>query len=139
MNRHLLLLSLLGLSAGCAAATAPKIPFTKVPPNPDKAVIYLYRPAGFVGSALMPKVSCGSETVALGPGNYHAFIAAPGHVQCASSYYENSAAVDLDLKPGQDYYVKQTSSMGFFVGHVHLATVAPDYGLQETSACSQVQ
>ena len=122
--------------AGCATSETGN-PYKKAIAPPGKAVVYLYRPNAVAGSGLTPTVLCAGSATELRPGMYHPFEIDPGHIQCTSSYYENSASVDLDVLPGHDYFVKEFTGMGFFIGHVHLATVDPDYGQSETEKCRE--
>jgi hypothetical protein len=130
-------LSVLFLLSSCAT-TPEGNPYKELAPPPGKAVVFVYRPATISGVALTPKVQCAGQEAILRPGNYQPFILDPGHIQCVSNYIENTAVVDLDVAPSHDYYVKETIGMGFFVGHVHLATVDPAYGQNETQNCRSV-
>ena len=78
MNRRLLLL-LLGVVAtaafGCAVQGQP---FEKISSPPGNAVIYVYRPYSYASSLILPAVTCGEDTVRIGPGGYHAFVVPAG-------------------------------------------------------------
>jgi hypothetical protein len=67
-------------------------------PQPQEAVIYVYRPYNYAGSLLRPAVTCDDDTARIGPGGYHAFVVPAGHVTCNVAT-ETADAVELDAEP----------------------------------------
>ena len=114
------------LSAQVPSSTAPG----SAPASPTKdsqATVYIYRYKQFVGSALTPSVFCddfelarmsnGKFLVAKFPAGKHAFRS-----------NDNQAGIDLDLKSGQDYYIRVEIAAGMMKGHGRLLLVAPEQG-----------
>lgn len=123
----------------CAcAATGPKFQAESAPPQ-DRATVYVYRDAGFVGGGVTYMVSAnGVEIARLPAGGYFVYHAPPGEVEF-SAQTEAKTSVTLDARAGETYYVKGTIGVGFFVGHPHLTVVSNEVGAREVAACSLVE
>src|SRR5271167_2049887 len=104
MNRRLLV-SLLGAVAavgfGCAVDGDP---FEKITSPPGNAVIYVYRPYSYAGSALRPAVTCGEDTARIGPGGYHAFVVPAGEKVVCSIQTDTADEVEIQTER-RVYYV----------------------------------
>ena len=127
-----LAVSLLFLS-GCAASGAA---FRKVDTaaNEGKAVVYVYRPYSIFGAAVESNVTCGSNGVHLKPGGYHAFVVEPGGTECVARS-EVTEQVMVNVKAGEEGFVKATLGMGMMKGRTHLELVDKATGLEEIQDC----
>ena len=116
---------------GCAASGPA---FQKVTAPTGKSVIYAYRSSSIMGAAIQPAVHCGSDSAVLSRGGYHPFVVDPGAVTCSAST-ESTAEVNVDAKPGEENYVRESIGVGFFVGRPHLKVMDKQTGEQEASDC----
>ena len=128
------LLVLISLLAGCASG----LPFKSVTEIPQgKGLVYIYRPASVVGSAISYDIFTGNEKIGrLLPGGYLTYFATPGELELWGKT-EAKGSITLDVKADQIQYVKGSLSVGFFVGRPVLMTVEPEVGQQEIAECKQ--
>jgi hypothetical protein len=115
---------------GCAVQGRP---FEKLSSTPREAVVYVYRPYNYAGSLLRPAVTCGDDTVRIGPGGYHAFVVPVGHVVC-NVETETADAVEIDAEP-HAYFIKEEFGWGILTGHPHLNPVDNDKVQSEIQTC----
>ncbi len=123
---------------GCAHGSKAQMfsPLTEM--APDQGVVYVYRPKGFVGSAVVYKVHAnGTPVSALPPGRYFVYQGV-GPVEF-SAKTEIRTAVTIDIQPGQTYYIKGGVLPGAFIGNALLQQVTPDRGEAEIVKCSLAQ
>jgi len=127
-------LAMICLMAGCAQGP----PFKKVTEIPQgKGLVYIYRPAGIVGSAVRYEVYAGTDDVGhLVPGGYLTYFANPGELEIWGKT-EARGSVTLDVKAGQEQYVKGSLGVGLFVGRPILTVVEPQVGQREIRDCKQ--
>jgi len=131
----LVLLSVGTLIAGCTAIGGK--PFTPVDPTSDKAVIYIYRPRTFVGGAVSYPIYINNQKVTTLPHTgYYGYLAEPGEVFVAAKTPENEAHVKLDVKAGEEYYIKGGTATGQFSGRATLDQVHPSQGREEIKNCA---
>ncbi len=128
--RYPLLAALAAALAGCAVQGAP---FAKAAAPPDHAVIYVYRPYSYAGSLLRPPVTCGDETVRIGPGGYHAFVVPVGTVTCDVPG-ETGDRVELQAE-ARVYYIREEIGWGVLSGHPHLDPIDLDQAQTEIQQC----
>jgi hypothetical protein len=119
------------LLVGCAVQGER---FQRAQAPPGNAIIYVYRPYKYDGSLLHPPVTCGEQTVKIGPGGYHAFIVPVGHVVCSVKGEESSDAVDIDAQP-RVYYIKERIAWGLLRGHPQLDPQDTDKAHTEIQQC----
>jgi hypothetical protein len=120
------------LAAGCAVQGHG---FERAYAPPGHATIYVYRPYSYAGSLLRPAVTCGEETARIGPGGYHAFIAAAGQsVDCSVQSSETADQVEIHAQP-RVYYVKEQIGWGVLTGHPHLNPMDADEAQTEIQRC----
>jgi hypothetical protein len=126
----LFLLLVAVLSAGCASGPAFE-PVASVPA--DKALLYFYRPASH-GALYKPTVSVNDKAVvALQAKGYFPYLASPGKVRLSITNI-GTIATNLDVAPGQTYYVRAgTVFMG--VGVPFIEAVPPETGAKEIRDC----
>jgi hypothetical protein len=98
--------------------------------NDSQATVYVYRYKQFVGSALSPSVYCDeSELARMENGRFFVAKLAPGKHVFRSN--DKQAGIDVDLKAGQQYYIRVELATGFMKGHGRLVSVAPEQGSYE--------
>lgn len=132
----LLSLALLAALAGCASLGPPFMPLVSVPSG--KAVVYLYRPSSFVGSAISFTVNAGEmPVITLSNGGYFPYVTAPGRISFWAKT-EAESFVIIDVQAGMEYYLKGTVGMGVFVGRPHLQQIPPDLGRLEILDCKLI-
>jgi len=118
------------MATGCAVAGHP---FEKAQAAPDQAIIYVYRPYHYGSSLLRPSVTCGDETMRIGPGGYHAFVVPAGKVTC-SVQTETMDQVEIDAQP-RVYYIREEFGWGLMTGHPHLNPIDTDEAQSEIQSC----
>jgi len=124
------------LMTGCAASGPA---FQMIPDlQADKAVVYVYRPKAFAGSAIKPSVTIGdTKMCSLAKGGYVVKIVDPGETE-VSAKTEVTKRVSLQLEPGQSGYVHMAIGMGVMVGRAKLTVVDSDRGETEIVECKKV-
>jgi hypothetical protein len=123
-------------SSGCATSGPAFTPTSEVPS--DKALVYIYRPAAFAGSAIHYTVHAEDEPIVkLKPGGYYAYLAQPGQVEFWAKTEAKSSAVE-SLRSGETYYLKGGIGMGFIVGHPRLSFVDKSTGHTEVKQCKRL-
>jgi hypothetical protein len=130
----ILVCATLGAAAiGCAVQGKP---FEKVPPPPAHAVIYVYRPYTYGSSALRPNVTCGEDSVRIGPGGYHAFIVPAGQKVSCSMHTDNEDEVEIRTD-ARVYYIREELGWGVLTGQPHLNPIDNDQAQTEIQSCVQ--
>jgi len=95
-----------------------------------KATVFVYRYKQFTGSALSPSVYCDEVQLAkMENGRYFTVRIDPGKHIFHSN--DKQAGIELDLKAGQQYFVRVEIATGFMKGHGRLLLVAPEQGSYE--------
>ena len=70
-----------------------------------------------------------------GPGTFFRWDLTPGTYTFLSSTGESSAVVQLDVKAGKVYYLRQDMRMGLDAGRVTLKEVDSKQGMKEVKNC----
>jgi Protein of unknown function (DUF2846) len=131
MRRAIQLLLAVSLSGLFALAQEP----TKSKPQiadaqTSKATVYVYRYKQFVGSALAPSIYCdGAELARMENGRYFTANLEPGKHTFTSN--DKQSGIDLDLKAGDEYFMRVELAAGFAKGHGRLVLVAREQGAYE--------
>jgi hypothetical protein len=123
------------LAIGCAVHGQP---FEKVSPPPAHAVIYVYRPYAYGSSALRPNVTCGEDSVRIGPGGYHAFMVPLGQKVVCSMHTDNADEVEIKTD-ARVYYIREELGWGLLTGQPHLNPVDNDKAQTEIQSCVEEQ
>jgi hypothetical protein len=90
----------------------------------------VYRYKQFVGSALAPSVYCDEVQLArLENGRYFAVNVDPGQHTFRSN--DKQSGIQLDVKPGQEYFIRLEIAAGFMKGHGRLILTAAEQGRYE--------
>lgn len=122
------------LGFGCATAKGPIFQAIEQIPQ-EKGVVYVYRPDSFVGAAVHYDVYAGDIKLCdLVRGGYCSYLARPGELEIWGKT-EAKGSVTVDVKAGQEYYVKGGLSVGVLVGHPNLTIVDKSVGEQEIKEC----
>ena len=96
----------------------------------QKASVYVYRYKQFVGSALSPSVYCDEVQLArMENGRYFSVTLDPGQHTFRSN--DSQSGVQLDLKPGQEYFIRVEIAAGMMKGHGRLILTAAEQGRYE--------
>jgi hypothetical protein len=96
----------------------------------SQATVYVYRYKQFVGSALSPSVYCDEvELAKMQNGRYFvAKLPAGKHVFRSN---DKQSGVEVELKPGLEYYIRVEIAAGMMKGHGRLTLVAAEQGVYE--------
>jgi hypothetical protein len=98
-----------------------------------KASVYVYRYKQFVGSALQPSVFCDEVQLArMENGRYFSVKIDPGKHTFRSN--DQQSGVELDVKAGQEYFLRVEIATGMLKGHGRLVLTAPEQGRFEVKA-----
>ena len=131
MSRSFKLLFLaLAFSSMAAIAQESGAPGAGASTEPSKAMVHFYRYKQFVGSALAPSVFCdGAELARMENGRYFAATLNPGKHSFTSN--DKQSGVDLELKAGEEYFIRVEIAAGFAKGHGRLVLVPREQGTYE--------
>ena len=120
------------LSLGSVITAAQESQPTPLQPSSAqaKASVYIYRYKQFVGSALAPSVYCDDIQLArMENGRYFTVRLDPGQHTFRSN--DPQSGVALDLKPGQEYFIRVDIATGLLKGHGRLALTSFEQGRYE--------
>lgn len=96
----------------------------------SQVTVYIYRYKQFVGSALSPSVYCDdTELARMENGRFFTAKLSSGKHTFHSN--DKQAGMDVDLKSGQDYYIRVEIAAGMMKGHGRMTLVAPEQGSYE--------
>ena len=100
--------------AACAATGKPFARVTDIPA--DKGIVYVYRPNSILGAAVHYDVHAGTTNdevlCDLIRGGYCLYYAIPGEVELWGKT-ESKSTITVDVKAGQEHFVKGGLSMDF--------------------------
>jgi hypothetical protein len=106
--------------AAFAASGGPAPEVLPAPPAGQGQIVF-WRPGTMVGAAVGCGVNIGTERIsALGRGKYFLLDLAPGAYEF-NAKSEAKDVLNLEVEPGEVYYVKCTIRMGMMVGRPNLA------------------
>jgi len=102
----------------------------------DKGTVYLYRTGRAVGAAgqLMVKINS-IDAGGTGPGTFFKWDLKPGTYTFSSSTGESSAVIQVDVKAGQVYFIRQDARLGIDKGRVSMKEVDSKKGQNEVQNC----
>jgi len=121
----LLIFCFTGLAAIAQEPTAdsPKTTDAKA----SKATVYVYRYKQFVGGALAPSVYCDeTELARMENGRYFTVKLDPGKHNFRSN--DKQSGTELDMKAGQEYFLRVEIAPGAMKGHGRLVLMSPEQG-----------
>lgn len=97
----------------------------------SQVTVYFYRYKQFQGGALSPSVYCDENELArMENGRFFAVKLPSGKHTFRSN--DKQSGIEVELKSGQDYYVRVEIVAGFMKGHGRLVLTAPEQGSYET-------
>ena len=95
--------------------------------KPSKATVYVYRYKQFVGGALSPSVYCDeTELARMENGRYFTVRVDPGKHNFRSN--DKQSGMGLDMKAGQEYFLRVEIATGFMKGHGRLVLMSAEQG-----------
>jgi hypothetical protein len=115
-----------------ASVLMPLIAAGQEAPKPatDQAKVTVYRYKQFAGKGLRPSIYCNDKDVArIQNGRYVVLGLAPGKYSFRSN--DKQSQIEVDLKPGQEYFIRIDIAAGMWKGHGRLTLVLPEQGLGE--------
>src|SRR5260221_10146156 len=93
----------------------------------SRATVYVYRYKQFVGSALAPSVYCDeTELARMENGRYFTVKLDPGKHSFRSN--DKQSGTELDMKAGQEYFLRVELVAGAMKGHGRLVLMSPEQG-----------
>ena len=102
----------------------------------DKGTVFLYRTGRAVGAAGQLSVKVNSlDAGGTGPGTFFRWDLQPGNYTFLSSTGESSAVVQVDVKAGQVYFIRQDARLGIDSGRVTMKEVDSLQGEKEVGSC----
>ena len=103
---------------------------TTAKPSDAKVRVHVYRYKAFQGKALRPSIYVDEkDTARLQSGRGVILALEPGKHAFRSN--DKQSQIDLDLKPGQDYYIRIDIAPGLMKGHGRLTLVQQEQGVGE--------
>ncbi len=124
--KKILVLIAAGLFMLCACS--PKVTMQSVPEvHPDYAVLYFYRPAGYVQAPY--NVYLGDQVVFRSKNRNKAIVKVdkPGTYEIWGKT-ESREGIVLDIEPGKDYYIRTTVQFGVALWRPLIVNEAPTTG-----------
>lgn len=128
---RLAILPLVLALTGCAVQGSA---YQRAATPPARSVVYIYRPYNLMGSGFVPAINCGDYSTSLGPGGFHKFTIDPGTFHC-DVHTEVTTQAEIDAKPGQEYYIRESIWPRWILAHVHLDVPDPDQAQAEIQQC----
>ena len=102
----------------------------------DRGTVYLYRTGRAVGAGGQLQVQVNSTAAGgTGPGTFFKWDLKPGPYTFSSSTAESSAVVQLDVKAGMIYFIRQDARMGVSSGRITMKEVDSKKGENEVKNC----
>ena len=119
-------------------ATAEKVHAADSAPAASVGLLHVYRQRRFAGSALTPSIYVDDQQVArVGNGRRFTARLTPGTHGIRSD--DKSSSVSLDVKPGQDYYIRIDEEAGAWKGHGKLTLLQAEQGKPEYALVKPVE
>lgn len=113
--------------------------FQEVTSIPEgKAVIYIYRPGEFTGSAIHYGINANDVPISrvhLYNGGYFAYFVDPGQIILTAEVAKESTTAVVNAEAGQKYFVRGSIRTGTWVGRPYLETVDNAIGIREIVKC----
>ena len=133
----ILLILLLTDCASTSKSSAEKDQSAKeFAPLADKGTVYLYRAGRAVGAAMQTQIKInGKDAGGTGPGTFFRWELDPGTYVFSCTTSESSAAVEVDVKANELYFLRQDNRVGLVDGRVTLKEVDNPTGKQAVKNC----
>ena len=105
-------------------------PAVETPSGGSAVTVYVYRYKQFTGGGLEPSVYCDDRELArMDNGRYFKVRLEPGTHVFRSN--DKQAGISLDVKTGEEYYIRVEIASGFVKGHGRLVLTAREQGQYE--------
>lgn len=102
----------------------------------NKGTVYLYRTGRAVGAAMQTQIKInGLDAGGTGPGTFFKWDLEPGTYVFSCTTPESSAAVEVDVKVNELYFLRQDNRLGLAEGRVTLKEVDDAKGKEEVKGC----
>ena len=106
--------------------------------NKTRATMVVYRPREYMGGGLRPTVVLdGKDLVNIGNGKVFIAALSPGHHTFEMD--DKKSGTTVDLKPGQEVYLKIEIVPGFWKGGGKMTQVAPQQGNYEATRLDLIE
>ena len=120
------------------ATTEKALATHSAPAAVSVGMLHVYRQRRFVGSALAPSIYVDDQQVArVGNGRRFTAKLTPGTHGIRSD--DKSSSVSLEVKPGQDYYIRIDEEAGAWKGHGKLTLLQSEQGKPEYALVKPVE
>lgn len=123
-------LALFSIPACVTAQDPPKPAETPAAASDAKAQVIVYRYKQFAGKGLRPSIYCDDKDIARIQSGRYVTLSLPAGTHLLRSN-DKQSQIELELKPGQKYYVRIDIATGFWKGHGRLTLVMPEQGAGE--------
>ena len=132
----LLCIASLGFLVNCAgtskASTEKSDAAKSFEASDGKGAVYLYRTGRMVGAGVATQVKVnGMDAGGMGPNTFFKWDLKPGTYTFSAFTAESSKVVQLDVKAGEQYFIRLDDRMGISSGRVTLKTVSDSKGKSE--------
>lgn len=132
--KYLLLLLPIFLSA--CAATGSQFEGVTSASAPNVGVVYFYRPKAYTGSAVKIQIQDNETDIfALQNGQFTRYEATPGKHEFRTDTMAIDKGVEIDIEPGENYFVRTGLRQGMWVGTWYLTRVFEDEAVAELKVC----
>lgn len=140
MKKVLSILFIVPLLFACASTSKAPVERSaeakKFESNPEKGVVYVYRTGRVVGAAGQIQVKInGIDAGGTGPGTFFRWELKPGTYTFMSFTPESSKVVELNVKAGEQYFLRQDARIGLDSGRVTLVEKDANTGMKEVEGC----
>jgi len=127
------------IMSGCGPTLGQSFKKVEIVPI-NKALIYIYRPMGFLGWARTIDVLAGDKDVInLSNSSYYPYFANPGEIEFKSKLGSaRSESLTLDAKPNRTYFLKTGIRKGSTAVQIILTIMPPEEGETEIGECRLV-
>ncbi len=99
-------------------------------PSGEKVRVNVYRYKQYLGKGLRPSIYCDEKDISrLQDGRYVVLLLTEGDHTFRSN--DKQSQIGLNLKPGQQYYIRIDIAVGMWKGHGRLTLVQPEQGAAE--------
>lgn len=104
--------------------------------HPDKGVVYLYRPGRAVGAAASSQIKInGIDAGGTGPGTFFRWELNPDTYAFSAFTTESSTVLELEVKAGEHYFIRQDERLGLSSGRVTMVEQDEATGMSGVQNC----
>lgn len=107
--------------------------------NPDKGIVYLYRPGKAVGAAVKTQIQINGQNAGGTANNsYFKWELDPGRYVFSCYSRESSPAIEIDVAANQHYFIRQDEKIGLTEGgRVTLKQMEENKGMKGVKKCKK--